>query len=596
MSLRKKISNWICKHQATVYLYRGMKMLLTKGPAPALRRTRQIAEKAYDQYKHNPYRMTEKEIQAQKNRVFREAIQFSILVPLYNTPEQYLKEMIESVLYQTYENWELCLADASDEAHEYVGVVCREYAERCPKIRYQKLKENKGISDNTNAAIEMASGDYISLLDHDDLLQRGALYHNMIAITEQQADFIYTDELTFSKSPFKSLVTHYKPDFAIDNLRANNYICHFTSFKRSLLDEAGWFSNECDGSQDYDIILRLTEKAKRIVHIPKVLYFWRSHPGSVASDISVKPYCLESAKRALNHHLKRVGLKGEAIDAPNVVSIYRIRYQLQEKPFVSIVIPNKNHLKELKTCIDSILQKTTYSNYEILIVENGSTEQDIFDYYQQLQQKDFIRILTWKQAFNYAAINNFAVEQAAGSYLLFLNNDVEIISENWIEEMLMFAQRSDVGAVGAKLYFPNDTIQHAGIVLGLGGVAGHFHYGMPREYVGYMGRLCYSQNYSAVTAACMMVSAEKFHSVNGFDEHFEVSFNDVDFCLKLRERGFVNVFTPYAELYHYESMSRGSDKKGENKVRFDREVALFQKKWKKVLEAGDPYLNPDWKL
>ncbi len=596
MTLRQKISKWICSHQMVLYCYRGIKMLFTKGPVIVTKKAKKVLARQYYLYKHNPYRITQAEITRQQEHIFPVSIKFSILVPLYNTPEKYLKEMIESVINQTYSNWELCLADASDAQHASVGEICQEYIKKFSQIRYQKLSQNKGISDNTNAAIEMATGDYISLLDHDDLLHRSALYYNMIAITTKQADFMYTDELTFSKNPKKAIVTHYKPDFAIDNLRANNYICHFTSFKRTLLDKAGWFDHECNGSQDYDIILRLTEQAQHIVHIPRVLYFWRSHPGSVASDISVKPYCLTAAKRALNHHLERVGLEGEAVDAPKLISIYKINYKLLEKPLISIIIPNQDHIKDLKTCIDSILQKSSYPHFEILIVENGSKQQETFDYYQTLQQDNRIRILTWEQPFNYAAINNYAVTQSKGRYLLFLNNDTEVISNNWIEEMLMFAQRKDVGAVGAKLYFPDGSIQHAGIVLGLGGVAGHFHYTVEKDNLGYMGRLYYAQNYSAVTAACMLVSKEKFELVGGFDEAFEVAFNDVDFCLKFREKGLLNVFTPYAELYHYESKSRGDDKTGANKLRFEREVQLFQNRWKHLLEKGDPYFNPEWNI
>lgn len=596
MGFQQNMQKLFYKHRATMMAYKGFHFLFTKGPGFVFDKTKAVISQQYRLHKLQPYRITAEEVSAQKAAVFRSPVIFSILVPLYNTPEKYLKELIHSVMNQTYAGWELCLADASDDEHAYVGKICKEYAKDCPKIRYQKLKENKGISDNTNAAIEMATGDYISLLDHDDLLHRSALYYNMKAIDEQGADFLYTDEVTFTKNPYKLITTHYKPDFAIDNLRANNYICHFSTFKRELLDRAGWFRNDCDGSQDYDIILRLTEKAEKIVHIPKVLYFWRSHPGSVASDISVKPYCLAAARRALDNHLERVGLKGKAVDAPLLPSIYKINYEIAGEPLISIIIPNQNHLKELKTCISSIEEKSSYRNYEILIAENGSTEQELFDYYEELKQKENVRILSWEKDFNYSAINNFAAAQANGEYLLFLNNDTEVISSNWLEEMLMFAQRRDVGAVGAKLYFKDGSIQHAGIILGLGGVAGHSHYAVPKNNLGYMGRLYYAQNYTAVTAACMMVSKEKFDAVNGFEEELRIALNDVDFCLKLRKKEFVNVFTPFAELYHYESKSRGNDKSGKNKQRFAKETAWFTEKWKQELEAGDPYYNPNLSL
>ena len=596
MGFQQKIQKLFFKRRSTMMIYKGVQFLFTKGPRFVWDKIKFIVSQQYRLHKIQPYRITAEEIQKQQNTKFAKPLKFSILVPLYNTPEKYLREMILSVVGQTYSDWELCLADASDEAHTYVEKVCCEYAKKDSRIRYQKLNENKGISDNTNAAIAMACGDYISLLDHDDLLHRSALYYNRKAIEEQGADFMYTDEVTFEKNPYKLITTHYKPDFAIDNLRANNYICHFSTFKRELLDAAGWFRNDCDGSQDYDMILRLTEKAQKIVHIPKVLYFWRSHPGSVASDISVKPYCLAAARRALDDHLQRMGLKGKAVNAPKLPSIYKINYEIEGNPLISIIIPNKDHLQELKTCVSSVIEKSSYTNYEILIVENGSTNDAVLDYYEQLKERPNVRILQWNQEFNYSAINNFAVKQAAGDYLLFLNNDTEVISENWIEEMLMFAQRKDVGAVGAKLYFKDGSVQHAGIILGLGGAAGHSHYAVPKDNLGYMGRLYYAQNYTAVTAACMMVSKEKFNLAGGFDENLKIALNDVDFCLKLREKEFVNVFTPFAELYHYESKSRGNDNLGENKQRFEQETALFKERWKAQLEAGDPYYNPNLSL
>lgn len=539
--------------------------------------------------------VSEKEKQRQREAVFSVPLKFSILVPLYNTPIVFLKEMIQSVLDQTYGDWELCLADGSDEAHDEVGRVCRELAQKDPRIRYQKLKKNLGISENTNRCIEMATGDYIALFDHDDILHPSALYENRRVIEEQGADFIYTDENTFSEKIQDAYTPHFKPDYAPDTLRSNNYICHFSVFSRKLLDKVGGFRKEFDGSQDYDIILRLTEQAQKIVHIPKILYFWRAHKNSVASNIAAKPYTLVAAKKALTEHLQRVGLKGEVLDS-KVPSTYRIQYEIADHPLISILIPNKDHWKDLKKCLDSIFQLSTYQNFEIIIIENNSTDLETFSYYKQLKEYDCVQIVEWKGPFNYSAINNFGATFAHGQYLLLLNNDVEIITPDWLEQMLMFAQRADVGAVGVKLYYPDDTVQHAGIGLGLLTLAGHYHKGFLREHPGYMGRLSFAQNMTAVTAACMMVRREVFDEIDGFDESFAVAFNDVDLCMRIRQKGYLIVFTPYAELYHYESKSRGIDDTVEKRKRFEGEVTRFQTRWKKELEAGDPYYNPNLSL
>ena len=539
---------------------------------------------------------TEEELALQKTVKFPRDVKISILVPLYNTPEQYLREMIQSVLDQTYGNWELCLADGSDEAHADVGKTVREYARRDSRILYQKLEKNLGISGNTNACIHMAGGEYISLFDHDDLLHPAALYEVMKAICDQGADFIYTDENTFHLTPADAYCPHFKPDYAPDTLRANNYICHLTTFQASLLETVGEFRPECDGSQDFDMVLRLTEQAKKIVHIPKILYYWRSHPNSVASGIGAKPYVIAAAKKAISDHLERVGLKGEVLDSA-VPSMYRLRYELTEEPLVSILIPNYEHKAELKTCLESIYKKTTYPNFEILVIENNSSSREIFDYYDEIQQKWVnLRVITWDSYFNYSAINNFGARYAAGSHLLLLNNDTEVISPDWIQEMLMYSQRPDVGAVGAKLYYPDNTIQHAGLGLGLLTLAGHLHRNFDRNHPGYMGRLSYAQNLSGVTAACVMIRKEVWDAVGGLDETFEVAFNDVDLCMRIRAAGYLILWTPFAELYHYESKSRGLDEAPEARKRFVGEVERFQTRWAKELAAGDPYYNPNFSL
>lgn len=539
---------------------------------------------------------TEEELEAQRTEVFPRSIKFSVVVPLYNTPEKFLHEMIRSVIDQTYADWELCMADGSDAAHDSVEKICRQYMRKDPRIKYQRLEENLGISGNTNACLEMATGDYIGLFDHDDLLHPAALHEVMRAICEQDADFIYTDENTFHEKPEDAFCPHFKPDYAPDTLRSYNYICHFTVFSRELLDEVGNFRREFDGSQDYDMVLRLTEKASKIVHIPEILYFWRAHSGSTAGDISAKPYTMDAARRALGEHLDRVGLVGEVEDS-SIPSTYRIKYTISGCPKVSIVIPNMDHADTLRTCISSILEKTTYENFEIVIIENNSRKEETFAYYDELKTDPRIQIVTWEGKFNYSAINNFGVREAAtGEYILLLNNDIEVITPDWLQEMLMFAQRPDVGAVGAMLYYPDDTIQHAGVVLGIGGVAGHAHKYFPRGDFGYMSRATIAQDLSVVTAACVMLPRTVWDEVGGLDETFEVAFNDVDLCMRIRKAGYLIVWTPYAELYHYESKSRGAEDTPEKKKRFEGEVRRFQARWKSELAAGDPYYNPNLTL
>ncbi len=534
---------------------------------------------------------------------FPREVKFSILVPLYNTPENFLREMIECVLAQTYENWELCLADGSDGEHDYVGRTAREYAGRDERGRivYRKLPRNEGISGNTNQCLQLATGEYIGLFDHDDILHPSTLYEYAKVINEQGADYIYCDETTFRSGDINRMLTmHFKPDYAVDNLRANNYICHFSVFHRDLLEGTELFRPQFDGSQDHDMILRLTDKAQKVVHVPKLLYYWRSHPGSTASGIGAKPYAVEAARGAVADHLRRHGFEDCQITSTRAFeTIFKISYPIQGEPKISIIIPSRDHAGDLRRCIGSILEKSTYDNYEILVVENGSTLPETRDCYRELESAGKVRVLTWQgREFNYSAINNFGVGESTGEYVLLLNNDTQVITPNWLEEMLMYAQRPDVGAVGAKLYYGDKTIQHAGVVLGLGAhrTAGHCHYRMPVQNLGYMGRLCYAQNMSAVTGACLMVKRSLYDLAGGLDEGFAVSLNDVDFCLKLRQLGYLNVWTPFAELYHYESVSRGADDAGEKAERYNREAEAFRKKWREVLEKGDPYYNPNFSL
>lgn len=596
---------------------------------------KQIEKKAMTHYGTESF-PSEEIRRAQESEKFEKMPLISILVPLYNTPEKFLRDMIESVLSQTYSNWQLCLADGSDEEHagEVSGIV-EEYRQdkrakasygaltsakdKC-RIFYEKLEKNEGISGNTNHCLELALGEYIGLFDHDDILHPEALYWYVKAINEQNADYIYCDETTFKGDDINRMITmHFKPDYAIDNLRANNYICHFSVFRRTLLDGTELFRTKFDGSQDHDMILRLTDRAEHIVHVPKLLYYWRSHAGSVASDITAKPYAIDAAKGAVADHLRRHGYDHFKITSTRAFeTIFKITYEVIGTPKISIVIPNCEHAEDLKRCIDSIYEKSVYDNYEIIVVENNSKGAEIRGYYEELGTgalKDIVKVVDYTArknenrssepqqsptgaSFNYSAVVNYGVANSSGEYIVLLNNDTRVITVNWMEELLMYAQRSDVGAVGAKLYFPDRKIQHAGVVLGLGAhrTAGHSHYGQAGMNLGYMGRLCYAQDVSAVTGACLMVSRKKYDEVGGFDESFEVSLNDVDFCLKLREKGYLNVFTPFAELYHYESLSRGFDLTGRNAERYNIESEHFRTKWKAVLDKGDPYYNPNFSL
>ncbi len=554
----------------------------------------------------------------QEETVFSKMPVISILVPLYNTPQNFLHEMIDSVIAQTYQNWELCLADGSDDAHGFVKEICTEYVKKDKRIKYEKLVKNEGISGNTNECVKMATGEYLALFDHDDILHPCVLFEYAKAINEQDADYLYCDETTFKDGNIDKMLTmHFKPDYAIDNLRANNYICHFSCFKRSLLEGTELFRSQFDGSQDHDMILRLTDKAKNVVHIPQLLYYWRCHSGSVASNIGAKTYAIEAARGAVAEHLKSHGFSHFKITSTRAFeTIFKISYELIGNPKISIIIPNKDHREDLERCITSIKEKSTYDNYEIVIVENNSTEDSIFDYYSSLTggrkiqdetdaKNGFVtspdgrtKIVKYKGKFNYSAINNLGVFFSDGEYVLLLNNDTQVITVNWMEEMLMYAQRKDVGAVGAKLYYADKTIQHAGVVIGLGAhrTAGHTHYGQSRENLGYMGRLCYAQDVSAVTGACLMVKKHLYEKIGGLSTNFEVSLNDVDFCLRLREKGYLNVFTPFAELYHFESISRGLDNEGEKAKRYNEESEYFRTKWATVLSEQDPYYNPNFSL
>jgi len=543
---------------------------------------------------------TEEQLNAQRNSTFEDPVLFSIITPLYNTREDYLKEMVESVLSQTYPYWELCLGDGSDDQHGYVERICREYADRDQRIKYKKLRKNYGIAGNSNACIEMAGGEYISLLDHDDILHPAALYDTAMIINRENADFVYTDEALFHGSDLTEIKDiHFKKDYAPDDLRAVNYICHFTSFKRALIDKCGGFREGFDGSQDHELFLRLTDAARQVSHIPEVLYYWRAHSDSTAENAGNKAYAGESGKRAVKSYLEASGIRAEIRNAGDLPTIYRVIYEIpEEHPRISMIIPNCDHAEDLRVCVSSILNKTSYDNYEIIIVENNSKESEIFEYYKALRERDNIKVVKWPGAgFNWSAINNFAVREAAtGEYIVLLNNDTEVISPDWIQEMLMYAQRRDVGVVGAMMYYPDNRIQHAGVIIGLGGIAGHVFRNCRRGETGYMARLRYAQNLSAVTGACMMIRKSVYEELSGMNEQFASGMNDIDFCLRVRETGRLIVWTPHAELYHYESKSRGLYDNPEDRIRLEQEKDIFCERWAYILGHGDPYYNPNLSL
>ncbi len=530
----------------------------------------------------------ERELEKERNIVFEYNPEISILVPVYNTDRNFLVSMIESVLAQTYSGWELCIADGSDR-EIYVKEILEEYKKKDKRIKVKFLSENRGIAGNSNEALSMATGDFIALLDHDDLLPTFALFEAVhILQHNRDADLIYSDE---DKIAGSTRLDHYfKPDWSPDTLRSYNYIGHFAIYRKSLLLSLGGFREGFDGSQDYDLNLRMSEVAKNIIHIPKILYHWRIHKDSTAMNLTVKPRAVHSARKALEEHIKRIGLEGTVEDGLFLTS-YKVTYTVKDRPKISVIIPNSDHSEDLSRCINSIIKKSDYMNIEIIIAENNSREEKTFLLYEELKKIEYIKIITWNNPFNYSAINNFAVKEAAGDILLFLNNDTEIINSDCFIRMAEHVTRKNVGAAGAKLYFPDGTIQHGGVILGIGDVAGHSHKGLSGDFAGYGGRLKVIQNVSAVTAACLMMRHDVFNEISGFDEDYILSFGDIDLCLKLREKGYLIVWTPYAELYHYESKTRGYEDTPEKEKRFFREVELFHKKWKFVMKKGDPYYN-----
>ena len=538
------------------------------------------------------------ELEKQRRTKMKYSPKISIVVPLYKTPEKYLRRLVESVQEQTYSNWELCLSDGSGADSPVAGIL-KQLAASDKRIKVIPHDSALQISENTNSAIEAATGNFIAFADHDDELTPHALFECVKALNDHPGTLVvYSDEDKMSMDGHKFFQPHFKPDYNPDLLCTVNYICHLFVVSRKVIDQVGMLRKEFDGAQDYDFIFRCVEAVKdeEIYHVLKILYHWRCHEDSTAENPESKTYAFEAGRRAVQEHYNRIGIQAKVLDG-EFLGLYRTEFIRDHDPLISIIIPNKDHIDDLKRCMDSIDQKSTYQNYEYVIVENNSTDPATFEYYKKLEaENEKVHVVYWDGVFNYSAINNYGASFARGEYFLLLNNDTEIINPNCLEELLGYCMRSDVGAVGARLYYEDDTIQHAGVVIGFGGIAGHCFVLQPRGTTGYCHRIICAQDYSAVTAACMMVKRTAFEEVGGLSEELQVAFNDIDFCMKLRKAGYLIVYNPYAELYHYESKSRGLEDTPEKVARFNREISVFEKRWPDILRNGDPYYNPNLTL
>ena len=515
---------------------------------------------------------------------------FSIVVPLYRTPKGYLKELIESIEAQTYVKWELCMADGSPD--NKLEMFVRSYQDE--RIKYRYIGENLGISGNTNKAVEMATGDFIVLCDHDDLITPDALFEFAKEIVaDSEVDSIYSDEDKIDEKSYDVFDPSFKPDFNIDMLRSQNYICHLYGVRRELVEKYGMFNSEYDGAQDYDFILRMSEHSRKIAHVAKILYHWRTHQGSTALNPESKMYAYDAGARAIGAHYARVlpEIQIERIENGYTLGMYHTVFKFNEYPLISVIIPNKDHTDDLDKAIRSMIEKGTWPNLEFIVVENNSTEEKTWEYYKKIEKEySQVKVVYYDGIFNYAKINNFGVRHARGEYYLFMNNDVELIEPDSLKEMMGYGQRNDVGAVGCRLLYEDNTLQHAGVIVGEIGVAEHI-FKKQIEGMTYHARAMLTQDMSAVTAAVMLVKKEVFEKVEGFDERFAVAFNDIDICMKIREDKKLIVYAPYACFHHYESKSRGAEDTPEKIERFINEVNLFNSKWRSFIENGDPYYN-----
>lgn len=587
----------ILTHLSMENVVKGCRYLINNGTDGLIERLQQGVNTngmSYGEWyaQHKP---TKEELKRQKQRKFEYRPKYSLLVPTYNTPINFLREMIDSVCQQSYDNWELCIGEGS-EGNAEVEAVLAEYAAKDSRIKYKILDKNLGIAGNTNGALELATGDYIGLFDHDDLLAPNALYEVTRALQKEQYDILYTDEDKVEGEEKVHTDPNFKPDWSPDLFYSHNYITHFFVVKKEIMDKVGGFLSEYDGAQDYDLMFRCIENSETIKHIPMILYHWRIHGGSVAGDPSSKMYAYEAGRKAIQDHFERTGIQAEVEHMP-LWGMYHCIYETPGNPLVSVIIPNKDHTDDLDKCLESLYNVNSYRNFEVIIIENNSEKEETFHYYETVQEKyPNVTVVTWTEEFNYAAINNYGVTFAKGDYLLFLNNDTEVITETAVSELLGVCMREDVGIVGAKLLYEDDTVQHAGIVIGFGGFAGHVFTEIDKDDYGYMVRPRINCNYSAVTAACMMVDKASFDEVHGFTEAFKVGLNDVDFCLKVRETGKLVVYNAHSLWHHYESKSRGYEDTEEKLKRFEGEIALFQERWMDILKKGDPYYNRNFPI
>lgn len=538
-------------------------------------------------------RVSRQELFEQRKTKFSYAPKFSVVVPLYHTPAKFLKDLVRSMMYQSYANWELCLVNASPEDVHLTSLL-ENWAMRDKRIRVIRLEKNLGIAQNTNAGIAASTGEFIAFLDHDDFLEPDALFCYADALNKDKTiDVFYSDEDKTDEYAAHYFYPHFKSDFNIDLLHANNYMCHFLAMRKSLVDTVGGLNEKFDGAQDYDFVLRLTENTKKIYHCPRILYHWRCSNQSTAANQGNKMYAIHAGKAALNAHYKRIGWNARAQEGA-VDGWYQTKFTLKEEPLVSILIPNKDHTDDLDVCLNSFFERADYQNYEFIIIENNSVLPETFAYYEKIEKEhDNVKVVYWEAGFNYSAINNFGFKFAKGDYIMLLNNDVELITPDIFQSMLGFCMRPEVGIVGAKLLYNDHTVQHAGVLVGAGGLADHVFKGIHEDDPGYMGRAISSQDVSAVTAACLLVKRSVYEEVGGLEDEFQVAFNDVDFCLKVRKAGYLIVYDADVKLFHYESKSRGMEDTTERFIRFGNEMMLLNSKWDILSTFVDPYYNPN---
>lgn len=589
-----KRNDYITRARNYIAMY-GMKRFIVKAVGKLTGKSIKDPTNIY----FNKINPNEARLKEQRDYKFVSNYKFSILIPVYRPDVKFFTLMLDSIVAQTYDNWQICLADGSGEGYTVENVV-RPYIEKYgeDKVKYIKLENNLGIAENTNAAMRMADGDFIVFGDHDDELHPTALFECMRELERYpQADFIYSDEDKIIEATGHHTEAHFKSDLNMELLRTNNYICHLSVVKKSLADKVGVLYTQFNGSQDHDYVLRCVEKAECVRHIPRILYHWRINDNSTAKSASTKTYANTAGVNAVSAHLKRMGIDGEVKNgvAPG---FYDIRYKLTEEPLVSVIIPNKDHLDDLTRCLESMENVNNYHNVEYIVVENNSVLEDTFEGYKELEKKygDKFKLVKWDGIFNYSAINNFGARYAKGEYILLLNNDTSVIEPDSLRCMLAQCQRAEVGIVGAKLLYDDDTVQHAGVIIGYQGVAGHAFTGIGDDVYGYFARAVLSQELSAVTAACLLTKRSVFDEVGGLDESFEVAFNDIDYCMKVRAAGYKIIYDPHAKLHHYEYKSRGAEDTGKKQERFGGEIMHFIDKWRAALIAGDMYYNPNLEL